>query len=178
MLEYIREQLPTTELLAQLAEEAAELGHAALKLRRVYDGTNPTPTTYEDALANLHEEIADVQLLLKVLELDDPNKRAKHAHIMQEKITRWANRLRKNGRKAERLHNPARVVELEAELAAALKYISAQKDCATCKHQPPENNPACTAANYDCADCDGTDCLCMFCSPKADKWEWRGVHGA
>lgn len=88
MIEYIQEKLPTTELLAQLAEEATELAHAALKLRRVYDGTNPTPTTYEDALENLHEEIADVKLLLKVLELDDANKRAKHAHIMQAKIAR------------------------------------------------------------------------------------------
>jgi len=173
-MEYIREKLPTPELLAQLAEEAAELGHAALKLRRVYDGTNPTPTTYEDALDNLHEEIADVQLLLQVLELTD---REVYTEIMQEKLRRWERRLRKNAGKQEDRHDPARVVELEAELAAALKYISAQRDCITCKHHPKENNPACVAANWDCADCDDTDCTCMFCGPKADKWEWRGAHG-
>lgn len=93
MLEYIREKLGTGELLAQLAEEATELAHAALKLRRVYDGTNPTPTTEEDAMANLHEEIADVKLLLIVLDMETATKKAKHAHIMQAKIRRWAKRL-------------------------------------------------------------------------------------
>lgn len=176
-MEYIREKLPTPELLAQLAEEAAELGHAALKLRRVYDGTNPTPKTYEQALGDLHEEIADVKLLLKIMGLDSPRCENLHNIVMQEKLARWGRRLQKNGRKAEKQHDPARVVQLEAELAAALKYISARKDCETCKHQPAENSPVCTAANWDCADCDGTDCMCMFCSPKADKWEWRGAHG-
>ena len=58
-----------------------------------YDGSNPTPTTAEKAYANLQEEIADVKLLLKVLGLDGPNDRAKHAHIAQLKLTRWARRL-------------------------------------------------------------------------------------
>lgn len=35
--------LPEAEVLAQLAEEVAELAQAALKLRRALDGTNPTP---------------------------------------------------------------------------------------------------------------------------------------
>ena len=68
--EVIREALSQEELLAQLAEEAVELAHAALKLRRVYDGTNPTPVKRSEAFANLKEEIADVRLLLSVLELD------------------------------------------------------------------------------------------------------------
>lgn len=93
MIEYIQEKVPTGELLAQLAEEAAELAQAALKLRRTYDDTNPTPTTREEALENLHEEIADVKLQLKMLELDGPNDRAKHTHIMQEKLARWVRRL-------------------------------------------------------------------------------------
>ena len=173
-MEYIREKLPTPELLAQLAEEAAELGHAALKLRRVYDGTNPTPVTYEDALANLHEEIADVHLLVEALGL---GRYKNHQQIMDAKMKRWAGRLRKKAGTQEAGHDPARVVQLEAELAAALKYISARKDCETCKHQPVENSPVCTAANWYCADCDGTDCMCMFCSPRADKCEWRGAHG-
>ena len=67
MIEYIQEKLTTEELLCQLAEEATELAHAALKLRRVYDGSNPTPTTDAEAIGNLHEEIADVKLLLKLL---------------------------------------------------------------------------------------------------------------
>ena len=101
MIEYIRENLSEEELLCQLAEEASELAQAALKLRRVYDGTNPTPTTSEKAYNNLHEEIADVKLLLKVLGLDGPNDRAKHAHIAQLKLTRWARRLEALGRGRE-----------------------------------------------------------------------------
>lgn len=93
MIEYIQEKLTTEELLCQLAEEATELAHAALKLRRVYDGSNPTPTTDAEAIGNLHEEIADVKLLLKVLGLDDPNDRALQDHIMKSKISRWAHRL-------------------------------------------------------------------------------------
>ena len=68
--ETIREKVPQTELLAQLAEEAVELAHAALKLRRIYDGINPTPVPAAVAFANLKEEIADVQLLMAVLGLD------------------------------------------------------------------------------------------------------------
>ena len=44
-IEYVRKTLSKEEQLAQLAEECAELGKAALKLRRVYDGRNPTPVT-------------------------------------------------------------------------------------------------------------------------------------
>lgn len=43
MNETITKRIPVCELLAGLAEEAAELTQAALKLRRCYDGTNPTP---------------------------------------------------------------------------------------------------------------------------------------
>ncbi|MCC8063705.1 MAG: hypothetical protein LIO70_01305 [Clostridiales bacterium] len=56
----IKDYLTEAEILAQLAEEAAELAQAALKLRRVLDGTNPTPVTAIDAKAQLREEFADV----------------------------------------------------------------------------------------------------------------------
>ena len=174
MIDYIQKTLPTAELLAQLAEEAAELSQAALKLRRVYDGTNPTRTTYEDALGNLHEEIADIKLLLKVLELDDPNKRAKHAHIMQEKVARWERHLRKNQGKREKRHDPARLVELEAELAAALNHISARKECETCKYESKLREHGCIG---ECTDeCLAADCVCRFCY-YGSRWEWRGAHG-
>ena len=58
--ETVRQKLGKAELLAQLAEECNELGKAALKLRRVLDGANPTPVPKEEAEANLQEEIADV----------------------------------------------------------------------------------------------------------------------
>jgi NTP pyrophosphatase (non-canonical NTP hydrolase) len=92
MIEYIREQLPHEELLCQLAEEAAELSQAALKLRRVYDGSNPTPVSLIDALESVHEEIADVRLCLRVLgyELDTQTAQT----MMDAKLERWARRLK------------------------------------------------------------------------------------
>jgi NTP pyrophosphatase (non-canonical NTP hydrolase) len=62
--------LPLTELLAGVAEEAAELAQAALKLRRVLDGTNPTPKSRAEAMLDFEEEIADVQLYLDRIAYD------------------------------------------------------------------------------------------------------------
>ena len=53
-------KLPVNELLCGLAEECSELAQAALKLRRAYDQTNPTPVDPDDAYEKLCEEVADV----------------------------------------------------------------------------------------------------------------------
>ena len=89
--EKIKQHIPQDELLAQLAEECAELSQAALKLRRALTGINPTPVTAEEARANLIEEIADVYnvsgFLLETedfLEIYD---------IVQQKRERWLKRL-------------------------------------------------------------------------------------
>ena len=81
--------LPITELLAGLAEECGELTQAALKLRRVWDGTNPTPTLEDDAMENLYEEVADVLLYIEELKLN----RGAIGRIMGEKRERWKKRL-------------------------------------------------------------------------------------
>lgn len=94
--EVIWEHLSQAELLAQLAEEAMELGHAALKLRRVYDGNNPTPIQQNAALDNLKEEIADVTLLISVLGLD--KNYMERSMIQGEKLVRWINRLKERER--------------------------------------------------------------------------------
>ena len=61
--EYIKENLTERELLEQLAEEAAELGQAALKLIRAKElSNNPTPMDIDTAAANLLEEFSDVSL--------------------------------------------------------------------------------------------------------------------
>lgn len=91
MIPYIRQHLPPEELLAQLAEEAAELGHAALKLRRVYDGRNPTPVDSMTAFDNLCEEIADVFLCLQVLGFDLGAEG--YEEEMAAKLARWGTRL-------------------------------------------------------------------------------------
>lgn len=86
--------LPLTELLAGVAEEAAELAQAALKLRRVYDGTNPTPKPIEEAIDAFEEEIADLQIYL-----DRITYSRKHvADVKKIKEERWKTRLSKNNK--------------------------------------------------------------------------------
>jgi NTP pyrophosphatase (non-canonical NTP hydrolase) len=82
--------LPQEEILAQLAEEAAELSQAALKLRRAMDGTNPTPASRDAAMKHLEEEIADVTLCIDLIghvDFGNVNK------IRDEKMNRWVSRL-------------------------------------------------------------------------------------
>lgn len=93
LLQYVIDCMPLNELLCQLAEEASELAQAALKLRRVYDRTNPTPVPKEDALKHLYEEIADVWLTLKTLGLDTEPFTDGYQERMAEKVYRWAKRL-------------------------------------------------------------------------------------
>lgn len=90
LVEEIRDKVGEAELLAQLAEEAAELSQAALKLRRKLVGKNPTPKTELELRANLDEELADVAVCVSVLGLDTK------WELMQKKICRWAERLEKN----------------------------------------------------------------------------------
>lgn len=92
MVDYIRRKLTETELLAQLAEEAAELAQAALKMRRVLDGKNPTPVRMSEAWANLQEETADVLLCLQMVGIST-NARDYYEAI-HAKLTRWGERLR------------------------------------------------------------------------------------
>ena len=87
----VTDYLSPPELLAQLAEEAAELSQAALKLRRAMTGYNPTPITVAEADANLIEEAADVNLVLSFL-LND-NNIAEMEEIKLRKHKRWLNRL-------------------------------------------------------------------------------------
>lgn len=92
--EYIRSRLGEPELLGQLAEEAAELTQAALKLRRAITGINPTPVSTQDALKAYQEEIADVLLCLGMLEFDP--KIADTDGIMERKLQRWVTRLKEH----------------------------------------------------------------------------------
>lgn len=86
--------LPITEILAQLAEEAAELSQAALKYRRALDGTNPTPKSVSECLDNLNEEFADVVFCTELIdELRNDNAIRSRARIIAEKGKRWEARL-------------------------------------------------------------------------------------
>lgn len=89
---FILSRVPPSELWAQLAEEATELAHAALKLRRSVGGANPTPVTPDDAFRAVIEELADVTLLAHILRLyEHPDDIAK---IGDYKLFRWVSRIR------------------------------------------------------------------------------------
>ena len=87
--------LPAT--LEQLAEEAAELSKAALKVARVIRGENPTPVGYCQAVDALLEETADVRNCLKVLEDAFPSL-VDTEKAEGEKLNRWLDRLEAAGK--------------------------------------------------------------------------------
>lgn len=99
MIEQVRELLPLQKQWTQLAEEAVELAHAALKVARTLDDENPTPVSYNEAIRNVHEEIADVELLLRVLDLKGQGDMALRSIIMRDKLRRWIGRLKDKGGK-------------------------------------------------------------------------------
>lgn len=94
MTEYVRKAVPVEKQWQQLAEEAAELAQAALKVCRTLDDTNPTPVSFDEAIEKVHEEIADVRLALEVLDMG-AKYRSKHSIIMVRKLNRWIERLLK-----------------------------------------------------------------------------------
>lgn len=100
-LEYIRSQMSLPELLTVLAEEAAELGQAALKYRRTLIKGNPTPTSERSAYANILEELGDILNSLEAMELD-LNNPIIHA-FRKSKIERWAERLHEEEAKQKEL---------------------------------------------------------------------------
>ena len=74
-------------LYAMLAEEAAELAHAACKAFRYTEGSNPTPLTSDDIYDMLIEEFSDVALIANILGIHPDE------DIMQAKMQRWEERL-------------------------------------------------------------------------------------
>ena len=89
----VLEMIGTAALLEQLAEESAELAQAALKMARKIRNENPTPKSRADCIANLQEEIADVELCISILPatLNDPAEvgrtmSAKHRRLHDEKL--------------------------------------------------------------------------------------------
>ena len=93
--EIIKTRVTRGDMLAQLAEECCELAQAALKLRRTFEGTSPTPVTQDEAEREFREEIADVLLTMRYaagLEIIVMNA-ADIDGISARKQARWARRL-------------------------------------------------------------------------------------
>lgn len=75
--------------------------------------------------------------------------------------------------KIQILHQDKRVAELEAELARAMFYISAQKSCTTCKHGRSDMQ----FCAVDCGKCcQASVCTCADCF-NGSKWEWISADG-
>ena len=87
----ITERIGAAAALEQLAEEAAELAHAALKMARVVRGENPTPVSEDEAYLNLQEEIGDVRLC--IFALQDTYGTFYTEKVEEEKLQRWHSRL-------------------------------------------------------------------------------------
>ena len=102
-IEYIASKLSQEDILCQLAEEASELAQAALKLRRVITGTNPTPVSADDVKHALNEEIVDVAVaveawfkseIIGIEEIGTDDIKSALGALANAKIARWAQRLR------------------------------------------------------------------------------------
>lgn len=98
------ENISDAAMLEGLAEEAAELAQAALKLARVIRDENPTPVTAEEAEWHLSEEMVDVLLYLQEIRDRWGITLAEINNIMILKRQRWENRMdgRSNGQGNDR----------------------------------------------------------------------------
>ena len=85
--DYIARSIGWEALYTQLAEEAAELAQAAIKVARITHGTNPTPISLIEAKNMVREELTDVVQCATYLEFDVDYEQIKH------KEERWANRI-------------------------------------------------------------------------------------
>lgn len=98
-LEYIAANLSEEDILCQIAEEAAELAKAALKLIRAISQTNPTPITVGEAVDNLFEEYSDTvgsfRVWAKKNNLDNEIYETSNENIYS-KFDRWADRIKES----------------------------------------------------------------------------------
>ena len=83
----IREAVGKAALYEQLAEEAAELAHAALKYARILRGENPTPVNGNEAFAAVIDEVSDVTLCADICGAPPD------LTIMYNKRKRWTERI-------------------------------------------------------------------------------------
>lgn len=81
-------------VLEQIAEEAAELAQAALKLARKKRGINPTPKTEDECLCSLLEEMADLEVVMTEWLSNMPvGYVAQINSTMEYKFERWETRV-------------------------------------------------------------------------------------
>lgn len=90
----IMNEIGEEALLDQIAEEAAELSQAALKLSRKKRGVNPTPKNEDECLRGLLEEMADVEVAMTEWLSNKPTGYVAQINSMMEyKAERWEARV-------------------------------------------------------------------------------------
>lgn len=88
------QDLSRSAILENLAEECAELAHAALKDARRLRGENPTPDTAESCQHAICEEAGDVLNMISLLEELEAIDSDEMHHLRVKKMFRWAERLK------------------------------------------------------------------------------------
>ena len=98
-IEKIEQMVSDETLFLALAEEAAELVQAALKMHRVLyrADDDPTDVGIENAELGLLEEMTDVSLCTKVYEMKYEGAAAWICKRENEKIKKWLARLEERG---------------------------------------------------------------------------------
>lgn len=82
---FLHDTVHDADLWGRIAEEAAELTQAALKMQRIINGTNPPRKTYDECVHDVLEEHADLELCFKIL-----NWQHDDVLFWPEKAKRWA----------------------------------------------------------------------------------------
>ena len=90
----LNELISKAALLEGLAEEAAELAHAALKLARILRRENPSTVPIEAAKKHLNEEVADVRLYIDHIDEIDEDQ---VYEFKLKKLARWVARMLSKG---------------------------------------------------------------------------------
>lgn len=97
-MDKVTDYLSESDILLQLAEEAAELSAAAAKLARKLEGRNPTPKSVDECMKSFFEELADVDVCMDALsgfdDLDTTQNQNVYDVTKVLKKTRWLKRLR------------------------------------------------------------------------------------
>ena len=133
IIDYLKDE----EILAALAEEAAELSQAALKLRRAITGINPTPKSREECFDDLQEEFADVVNCIKAYLCTKENcKTFKESSkfIAESKKSRWLERLEKRGAVENKETRPTAHWDGESDGYADGNPVYDVWNCSACGH--------------------------------------------
>ena len=84
--QYVKQVIGEAALYEQLAEECAELAHAALKKARKLRNENQTPLTDKEINDQLTEEFTDLILVSDILNMEESQE------TLSYKLQRWAHR--------------------------------------------------------------------------------------